>query len=70
MKPIVYFSREITPEKVLELYRALGKARFPARWRSRCTPARRATRTFCTPNSGRAMVDAVNGTDRRVQHGV
>ena len=25
MKPIVYFSREITPEKVLELYRALGK---------------------------------------------
>ena len=25
MKPIVYFSREITPEKVLELYRALGR---------------------------------------------
>ena len=25
MKPIVYFSREITPEKVLELYRTLGK---------------------------------------------
>lgn len=25
MKPIVYFSREITPEKVLELYKLLGK---------------------------------------------
>ena len=25
MKPTVFFSREITPEKVLELYRALGR---------------------------------------------
>ena len=26
MKPKVYFSRTITPEKVLELYKLLGKA--------------------------------------------
>ena len=25
MKPVVYFTREITPEKVLELYKKAGK---------------------------------------------
>ena len=25
MKPVVYFSREITPEKVVELYNKVGK---------------------------------------------
>ena len=25
MKPVVYFTREITPEKVLELYKKVGK---------------------------------------------
>ena len=31
MKPKVYFTREISPEKVVELYCALG-VELPARW--------------------------------------
>lgn len=31
MRANVYFTREITPEKVVELYRALG-VELPARW--------------------------------------
>ncbi len=61
MKPIVYFSREITPEKVLELYRALGKE-LPGKIAVKVHPARRATRTFCTPEFWKSVVDAVNGT--------
>ena len=40
MKSKVFFTREITPEKVVELYRLLGKEPLS------CTPARWETRTF------------------------
>ena len=48
MRANVYFTREITPEKVVELYRALG-VELPGKV---STPGRRATRISCVRNSG------------------
>lgn len=32
MKAKVYFTREITPEKVVEMYQALGEWSCPEKW--------------------------------------
>ena len=44
-KPIVYFTREITPENVVRLYEKLG-VDLPGK-----VAAKRATRTTCGPSS-------------------
>lgn len=49
-KSTVYFTKEITPEAVLKMYRQLG-VELPARWPLKSTAARMATRTSCVPSS-------------------
>ncbi len=46
MKEKAIFFKQITPEKVVELYRTKWVSSCPVRSPSRCTPANRATRTF------------------------
>ena len=46
-KSKVYFTNELTPEAVIKMYHQLG-VELPARWLSRCTAVRTATRTICT----------------------
>ena len=61
MKPTVYFSREITPEKVLELYRALGKE-MPGKVAVKVHAGEEGTQNFLHPEFWKSVVDAVNGT--------
>ena len=61
MKPIVYFSREITPEKVLELYRALGKE-LPGKIAVKVHSGEEGNQNFLHPEFWKSVVDAVNGT--------
>ena len=61
MKPIVYFSREITPEKVLELYRALGKE-LPGKIAVKVHSGEEGNQNFLHPEFWKRVVDAVNGT--------
>lgn len=44
-KSTVYFCKTISPEKVLEMYKKLGKE-LPASWHLKYTAANRATKTF------------------------
>ena len=61
MKPIVYFSCEITPEKVLELYRALGKE-LPGKIAVKVHSGEEGNQNFLHPEFWKSVVDAVNGT--------
>ena len=61
MKPTVYFSREITPEKVLELYRALGKE-LPGKIAVKVHSGEEGNQNFLHPEFWKSVVDAVNGT--------
>ena len=61
MKPIVYFSREITPEKVLELYRAHGKE-LPGKIAVKVHSGEEGNQNFLHPEFWKSVVDAVNGT--------
>ena len=61
MKPIVYFSREITPEKVLELYRVLGKE-LPGKIAVKVHSGEEGNQNFLHPEFWKSVVDAVNGT--------
>ncbi len=61
MKPIVYFSREITPEKVLALYRATGKA-LPGRVAIKVHSGEPGNQNFLHPEFWKAVVDCVGGT--------
>ena len=61
MKPTVYFSREITPEKVLELYRALGKE-LPGKVAIKVHSGEEGNQNFLHPEFWKSVVDAVNGT--------
>ena len=51
MRANVYFTREITPEKVVELYRALG-VELPGKVAVKVHSGERATRISCVRNSG------------------
>lgn len=57
----VYFSREITPEKVVELYRALGLA-LPGRVGVKVHSGEKGNQNFLRPEFWKSAVDAVNGT--------
>ncbi len=61
MKPTVYFSRTITPEKVLELYEKLGKA-LPGRVAVKVHSGESGNQNFLRPDFWKPVVDAVNGT--------
>ena len=57
----VYFTREITPEKVVELYNRLG-AELPGRVALKVHTGERGNQNFLRPEFWRPMVEAVGGT--------
>lgn len=61
MKSKVFFSREITPEKVFELYRAAGKE-LPGRVAVKVHSGEEGNQNFLHPDFWEPMVEAVNGT--------
>ena len=61
MKSKVFFSREITPEKVVELYRAAGKE-LPGRVAVKVHAGEEGNQNFLHPDFWAPMVEAVNGT--------
>ena len=61
MSQKVYFTRDITPKKVVELYRALG-VELPGKVAVKVHSGRRATRISCIRSSGSPWWRAVHGT--------
>ena len=61
MKPVVYFSRNITPEKVLELYKALGKE-LPGKVAVKVHSGEVGNQNFLRPEFWKPMVEHVGGT--------
>ena len=61
MKSKVYFSRTITPEKVLELYKLLGKA-LPGRVAIKVHSGEKGNQNFLRPDFWKAVIDHVGGT--------
>ncbi len=61
MSATVYFSREITPEKVLELYRKLGIT-LPGRVAVKVHSGEKGNQNFLRPDFWAPMVEAVHGT--------
>lgn len=61
MKSKVYFSRTITPEKVLELYKLLGKE-LPGRVAVKVHSGEVGNQNFLRPAFWRPMIDYIGGT--------
>lgn len=61
MKATVYFSRAITPEKVLELYRLVGKE-LPGKVAVKVHSGEKGNQNFLRPDFWKPMVDHVGGT--------
>ena len=61
MKSTVYFSRTITPEKVTELYRLVGKE-LPGRVAVKVHSGERGNQNFLRPDFWRDIIDCVGGT--------
>ncbi len=61
MKAKVYFSREISPEKVLAMYRALG-VDLPGKVAVKVHSGEKGNQNFLRPEFWRPMVEAVHGT--------
>lgn len=61
MLPKVYFTQIITPEKVADLYHALG-ARLPGRVAVKVHSGEKGNQNFLRPEFWRPMVEAVHGT--------
>ncbi len=61
MNPKVYFSRSITPEKVLELYKLLGKE-LPGNVAIKVHSGEPGNQNFLKPEFWKPIVDAVGGT--------
>ena len=61
MKPKVFFSRELTPEKVVEMYRALG-TELPGRVAVKLHSGEKGNQNFLGPEFFAPMIEAVNGT--------
>ena len=61
MKPTVYFSRTITPEKVLELYRLLGKD-LSGNVAVKVHSGEKGNQNFLQPLFWRPIIEAVGGT--------
>ena len=61
MKSKVYFTREITPEKVVELYKLLG-IELPGKVAVKLHSGEEGNQNYLRPEVWRPMVDEVNGT--------
>lgn len=61
MKPTVYFTREITPEKVVELYRKLG-VELGGKVAVKIHSGEKGNQNFLRPDFWKPMVEYVNGT--------
>ena len=61
MKATVYFSREITPEKVVALYEAAGKP-LPGKVAVKLHSGEEGNQNFLKPEFWKPMIEAVNGT--------
>ncbi|MBQ2061357.1 MAG: DUF362 domain-containing protein [Oscillospiraceae bacterium] len=61
MKPTVFFTREITPEKVVALYRMLG-IQLPGKVAVKLHSGEKGNQNFLRPDFWRPMVETVNGT--------
>ncbi len=61
MSAKVYFSKEITPERVLDLFRAVGKE-LPGRVAVKVHSGEEGNQNFIKPNFWQPMVEQVNGT--------
>lgn len=61
MKPVVYFSREITPEKVLELYKLLGK-KLEGNVAIKVHSGETGNQNFLRPVFWKPLIDYVGGT--------
>lgn len=61
MKAKVYFSREITPEKVVALYEAAGKP-LPGKVAVKLHSGEEGNQNFLKPEFWKPMIEAVNGT--------
>ncbi len=61
MKSKVYFSREITPEKVVELYRTLG-VNLSGKVAVKVHSGEKGNQNFLRPEFWKPMVDEVHGT--------
>ena len=61
MRAKVYFSRTITPEKVLELYKLAGK-QLPGRVAVKVHSGEKGNQNFLRPDFWKPMVDFVGGT--------
>lgn len=57
----VYFSREITPEKVLEMYKLLGKE-LPGKVAVKLHSGEEGNQNFLRPEFWKPMIEYVNGT--------
>ena len=61
MSATVYFSKEITPDKVVELYKLVGKA-LPGRVAVKLHSGEKGNQNFLKPDFWKPMIDYVNGT--------
>ena len=61
MKSKVYFTRQITPEKVVELYHALGVA-LPGKVAVKLHSGEKGNQNFLRPDFWKPMVEEVAGT--------
>ncbi len=61
MKAKVYFTREITPEKVVEMYQALG-VELPGKVAVKVHSGEKGNQNFLRPEFWRPMVEKVQGT--------
>ena len=61
MKTKVYFSRTITPEKVLELYKLLGKD-LPGKVAIKVHSGEKGNQNFLRPDFWKSIIDHVGGT--------
>ena len=61
MKSTVYFSPEITPEKVLELFKLVGKE-LPGRVAIKVHSGEKGNQNFLRPGFWKPIVDYVGGT--------
>ena len=61
MKPKVYFTRELTPEKVVEMYRALG-VELPGKVAVKIHSGEKGNQNFLRPEFWKPMVETIDGT--------
>ena len=61
MKPIVYFSKTVTPEKVLELYKKLGKE-LKGNVAIKVHSGEKGNQNFLRPDFWKPIIEYINGT--------